>query len=56
MSQVVVVHGEGDIAKDVRTGVRDADKDADRATRKVVKEAKHRDENDIMVIATFIKR
>ncbi len=41
MSLAGIANAEGDVAKVVRTDVRDADKDADRAGHDVDKEAKH---------------
>lgn len=41
MSLAGIANAEGGVAKDVRTDVRDADKDADRAGHDVDKEAKH---------------
>ncbi|MBM9486997.1 hypothetical protein JBE38_13785 [Pseudomonas sp. ICBG1301] len=41
ISHIGFVNAEGDIAKDVRRDVRDADKDADRDKHEIDKEAKH---------------
>ncbi|EJZ58485.1 hypothetical protein I1A_002813 [Pseudomonas fluorescens R124] len=43
ISHIGFVSAEGDVAKDVRSDVRDADKDVDRDKHEVDKEAKHLD-------------
>ena len=41
MSHAITANAEGDVARDVRTDMHDADKDADRAGHDIDKESKH---------------